>query len=376
MSRISGQAGQTAGELGGAAILAPEMGAPTASIWAIIRFVWRDLRLLILLGAVSIGLALCTHYIFDYPLPFAKILTGRTRKIIKFALLLGPLVLVGVVARRRWALPRVEGPSILERANWRKMFGNLGQNPLVAQVALAAATTVLMAGLFGVSAMWKSSIPVLNPWHWDLALLAVERTVHGGVLPQDVTRQLLGPSATQVLDRLYLIWFTVLILFIVWQSFRPPSPSRTRTLLAVVLTYMLLGNIAAVLLSSGGPVYFDRLVGLPNPYAEHTAYLAGMPGLRAPQIQISIWRWLQTHTFVPFGSISAMPSVHVAATVIMALASWERSRWLGMVGWLYVLVILVGSVHLNWHYAIDGYVAILGTLAIWWLSAWVVRRYA
>nr|MBA3760159.1 hypothetical protein [Gemmatimonadales bacterium] len=180
MSRISGQAGLNAGELGGAAVLAPEMGAPTAPIWAIIRFVWRDLRLLILLGAVSIGLALCTHYIFDYPLPFAKILTGRTRKVIKFALLLGPLVLVGVVARRRWALPRVEGPSILERANWRKMFGNLGQNPLVAQVALAAATTVLMAGLFGVSAMWKSSIPVLNPWHWDLALLAVERTVHGG----------------------------------------------------------------------------------------------------------------------------------------------------------------------------------------------------
>ncbi|MBA3444733.1 MAG: phosphatase PAP2 family protein [Gemmatimonadales bacterium] len=68
--------------------------------------------------------------------------------------------------------------------------------------------------------------------------------------------------------------------------------------------------------------------------------------------------------------------MHVAATVIMALGSWERSRWLGMVGWLYVLVILVGSVHLNWHYAIDGYVAILGTLAIWWLSAWVVRRYA
>ncbi|MBA2459086.1 MAG: hypothetical protein H0V43_09070 [Gemmatimonadales bacterium] len=46
-----------------------------------------------------------------------------------------------------------------------------------------------------------------------------------------------------------------------------------------------------------------------------------------------------------------------------------------MAGWLYVVLILLGSVHLNGHYAIDGYVSILGALAVWPLSAWLVRRY-
>jgi hypothetical protein len=32
---------------------------------------------------------------------------------------------------------------------------------------------------------------------------------------------------------------------------------------------------------------------------------------------------------------------------------------------LYAGVVLVGSVHLGWHYAVDGYLSIVGALAIW-----------
>jgi hypothetical protein len=41
---------------------------------------------------------------------------------------------------------------------------------------------------------------------------------------------------------------------------------------------------------------------------------------------------------------------------------------------LYGLVILVGSVHLGWHYAVDGYAGIAGALILWWIAGAALRR--
>ena len=38
----------------------------------------------------------------------------------------------------------------------------------------------------------------------------------------------------------------------------------------------------------------------------------------------------------------------------------------GLLDVIVVAVLFIGSVHLGWHYAVDGYVAIVGTAAIWW----------
>ena len=49
-------------------------------------------------------------------------------------------------------------------------------------------------------------------------------------------------------------------------------------------------------------------------------------------------------------------------------------RWPGRLFALYGLIILLGSVHLGWHYAVDGYVSILAVPMLWWLSGVLVRR--
>jgi hypothetical protein len=66
--------------------------------------------------------------------------------------------------------------------------------------------------------------------------------------------------------------------------------------------------------------------------------------------------------------IAAMPSVHVALPVLYALAAWKLHRRLGILFGAYALLIFLGSVHLGWHYAVDGYVTLLIVPMVWWLS--------
>ena len=67
--------------------------------------------------------------------------------------------------------------------------------------------------------------------------------------------------------------------------------------------------------------------------------------------------------------ISAMPSMHVASSVLMALYASTHARWAGWAMWTFAALIMIGSVHLGWHYAIDGY---FGAVIAW--CAWVIGR--
>jgi hypothetical protein len=78
---------------------------------------------------------------------------------------------------------------------------------------------------------------------------------------------------------------------------------------------------------------------------------------------------------MPFVGISAMPSVHVAVAVLFAVLGWRTAAWLGWLFTGYACVVLIGSVHLGWHYAVDGYVSAVVAPLIWALTGWSwVRR--
>ncbi len=74
--------------------------------------------------------------------------------------------------------------------------------------------------------------------------------------------------------------------------------------------------------------------------------------------------------------ISAMPSLHVSIAVLMALSIYRLNKTIGYFAYAFAVIIQIGSVHLAWHYAIDGYLATLLTVMLWKIVGWALRRYA
>jgi hypothetical protein len=78
----------------------------------------------------------------------------------------------------------------------------------------------------------------------------------------------------------------------------------------------------------------------------------------AVKVQDGLWQAHLAGTYDLGRGISAMPSIHVSAAVLFALLAWRVDRRLGIAFTIYAAVIMIGSVHLAWHYAIDGYLSV------------------
>jgi TRAP-type C4-dicarboxylate transport system permease small subunit len=57
--------------------------------------------------------------------------------------------------------------------------------------------------------------------------------------------------------------------------------------------------------------------------------------------------------------------MHVSIAVLLALLYFRIHRWLGWAAAGFAVIIMVGSVHLGWHYAADGYLSAALTIVIW-----------
>jgi len=260
-------------------------------------------------------------------------------------------------------------------AAWRECRRNFFNVSRLAEVgALILAVPLLMNALGG----WKSVIPRLNPFSWDITFHQWDVTLHGGRMPWELLQPLLGnPAVTKALDSAYYAWFILAISMVVWQAWNPDHTLRARFFLSFALAWIVLGTGLATLLSSAGPCYFAEVAGLPSPYAPLMDYLYRTNGehrLVALWGQAVLWADYLGGVDNPFNGISAMPSLHVAMPVLFALAGWRLHRWVGIFFAAYALVTLVGSVHLGWHYAVDGYLSIAAIPVIWWASSWLVDR--
>jgi hypothetical protein len=240
----------------------------------------------------------------------------------------------------------------------------------------------ILAGMLvfgGTFTVMKASIPSLAPFAWDVPFEQLDRWLHGGIAPWEFLQPIFGvPLVTHAINWAYSLWFYCLGLIWVWQAFSQRDDKlRLQFFLTLILGWSLLGNIAATWFSSAGPCYFGRVTGLADPFAPLMSYLHEVNqshAIWAVDAQEVLWHNYSLREVALGSGISAMPSMHVAMATLFALACWRTKRWLGIAMTIYAIVIMIGSVHLGWHYAVDGYAGALGMLLIWWVVGRALGR--
>jgi hypothetical protein len=238
---------------------------------------------------------------------------------------------------------------------------------------------VAFSAMMPVFVAFKSSIPLFQPFSWDLAFMEWDRWLHFGRHPYELLQPVLGtPRTTKFVDIVYFSWIHVMWFTVVWQAWHGSRTTiiRSQFLLSFALCWIVLGSILATLLSSAGPIYFSDVAGTPDPYGPLMEYLRATNEthpLRVLRVRDLLWAAHVSPGESIVAGISAMPSLHIAIAVLMAVLGFSINRWLGWAYTAFAIAILIGSIHLAWHYAIDGYFSAVAVAAIWWVSGRIVR---
>ncbi|PWE33290.1 inositol phosphorylceramide synthase [Maritimibacter sp. 55A14] len=224
---------------------------------------------------------------------------------------------------------------------------------------------------------FKTVIPHVQPFDWDVAFAEFDRLLHFGYHPYELLKPLLGtPEMTTFINGVYHFWLflTYFVLFLV--CFSVTDQRRRMTfLLAFVLTWAIGGNLLAMAFSSAGPVYYQGL-GFGEtfvPLMDMLNRFNEVSPVWALNVQDLLWEgYLRDDRLA--GGISAMPSMHLASSTLLALCGFAYARWAGLLLSLFTFLILLGSVHLGWHYAVDGYAGIILAILCWKLAARLSRH--
>lgn len=309
-----------------------------------------------------------------------------------FLVYLGFLATVGVAIFAAFALWYLYHARVRKVPNFQAVAWQRIRNDFLHRDRLLLGLPILALWPITVSAFsyLKSVMPLVQPFYLDPLLYQWDQRLHFGVDPWRLLQPLIGhASTTYLINYVYAMWFFVFQAVLVLQACAAGNrKQRMQYLLTTALAWSLIGNLAATLMSSAGPCYYGAIVGGPDPYAPLMSYLHGIADnmswtvfgheLRMPftalVMQDLLWIGHENRDFGVAQGISASPSMHVASTWIIWRLAWSMGRTAKILGSIFLAFIFVGSIHLGWHYAIDGYLAIIGAWALWRLTGWLLDR--
>jgi hypothetical protein len=293
---------------------------------------------------------------------------GAQRKMLPLSFFLGaaqllPLIVLLVVAAT--GLRSLKSADPLKA--WRGHL--IGCGPVLPGALLFASMCIFMA----VFSSMKQMLTDIVPFFADPFLADLDSFIHGRDAWR-LTAAAIPLPLMPLLEGLYLgCWGVALLVATLAALFAPKLRHvRAQYVWTFLIIWPLLGNIAAVGGMSAGPVFYQHVTGDAR-FADLIAYLA----------QHSHQAWVQNFLWSAYSGmqpgvagagISAFPSMHVASATLCALLARRTHRWIAWSAIVYCAIILFGSVHLGWHYAVDGYFSIIATILVWRLVGWTRSR--
>jgi hypothetical protein len=187
-----------------------------------------------------------------------------------------------------------------------------------------------------------------------------------GTDPYRLLDNYLGWVALPV-DRIYGFWLPVQLLVLFSVIVSAPSPAKSRALTAYALAWLVLGIVAAALMSSAGPIFFDRTFGGAR-FAPLRDLLETREAWMALSTSDTMWQaHIDGHPGLVAG-ISAAPSMHVAISLWIVFVARDHAPRGMAIAIAYLAFIWLASVQLGWHYAADGLIGMAGMAGVWALS--------
>jgi hypothetical protein len=280
-------------------------------------------------------------------------------------------IVIGPAFLFRLAIDRPQKPFAYARPlvrDWR----------LYDRLILALPAVIALIFFMPVFSAFKSAIPAFHAYSFDPLFVRWDEAIHGRDAWQLIHPLVGHPFITYLLNWAYHLWIVLLYVGVVLVAAWVERPRlRMQFLLSYALAWPILGTLCAIFLASVGPCFYDDFYGNDRfaPLMEYLAQTDQTFPLGALNVQERLLVWANDGSNGIGRGISAMPSMHLSIACLFAILGWRVSRLWGTLATVFMLLILLGSVHLGYHYAVDGYAAIGATLAIWWLSGVVLSKF-
>ena len=272
---------------------------------------------------------------------------------------------IKVVIPIGWAMASyllVQGYQALRnKARWssREIAGNLANDFIL---------IVLFVGANYLHFNFKGWVPLINPTLFDAAYMASDESLRPLV---DALTWASTTIRTHLNPEFRWYQFLFLIMFILsFCRFAAVRDAYYPPFAVSMLLMTSLGALSYLIAPALGPFIYEDGNTLSATEAQAGMYAAYQ------MVQVEGAAWIERHGAAYFtGALAAMPSLHVGYASLMTYYILKSRDYMAPLFVLFWLWILIDSVALRWHYAIDAPAGIaLAALVIWLTNRLLAHR--